>query len=201
LGKKADRFPIRGEVIYELAGTFEEDAPIKEANRWYPTLRRNSVMTNKRFTVCLAAVALAVLVLTAGIAAADVQSGTWKMNPGKSKYEGPTPKSATVKIESNEQEIRLDAQGIGANNQETHTQFQAKFDGKDYPATGLPAGDHVSVKRIDAHTIQVIMKQGSQALLTVTSVVSKDGKTRTSTYQGKDAQGREMHTVVVYDKQ
>ena len=157
-------------------------------------------MTARKFNVRVVGVVIAALVL-AGVAAADVQSGTWKMNPSKSKYEGPTPKSATVKIESSEQEIRLDAQGVGANDQATRTQFQAKFDGKDYPATGLPVGDHVSVKRIDAHKIQVIMKQGGQAVMTVTSVVSKDGKTRTSTYQGKDSQGHEVHTVVVYDKQ
>ena len=159
-------------------------------------------MTRRKFAVCLALCGV-VLILPAGIAAAagDVQSGTWKMNPAKSKYEGPAPKSATVKIESNGQEIRLDAQGVGANDQATHTQFQAKYDGKDYPATGLPVGDRVSVKRVNANTIQVTMKKDGAALLTVTSVVSKDGKTRTSTYSGKDAQGHDVHTVVVYDKQ
>jgi hypothetical protein len=34
----------------------------------------------------------------------------------------------------------------------------------------------------------------------VTSVVSKDGKTRTSTFRGKDGQGHAIHNVVVYDK-
>jgi len=37
--------------------------------------------------------------------------------------------------------------------------------------------------------------------MTVTSKVSADGKTRTSTFIGKDAQGRAVHNVVVYDKQ
>ena len=160
-------------------------------------------MTRRKLAVCLAALWGAVLVLGAGaaLAAGDVQSGTWKMNPAKSKYDGPPPKSATVKIESNPQEIRLDAQGVGANDQATHTQFQAKYDGKDYPATGLPVGDHVSVKRVNENTIQVTMKEDGAALMTVMSVVSKDGKTRTSTYSGKDAQGHDVHTVVVYDKQ
>ena len=64
-------------------------------------------MTRRKVAVCLAALWGAVLVLGAGaaLAAGDVQSGTWKMNPAKSKYEGPAPKSATVKIESNPQEI------------------------------------------------------------------------------------------------
>jgi hypothetical protein len=160
-------------------------------------------MSRGRVIAGLVSATFAMLVLAAGIAAAaaDAQSGTWKMNAAKSKYEGPAPKSATVKIESNGQEIRLDARGVGANDQATHTQFQAKYDGKDYPAEGLPVGDHVSVKRVDANTIQITMKKDGQGLMTVTSVVSKDGKTRTSTYQGKDAQGHEVHIVVVYDKQ
>ena len=159
-------------------------------------------MTRRKFAVCLAQCGI-VLILPAGIAAAagDVQSGTWKMNPAKSKFAGPTPKSATLKIECDEKHIKVDAQGVGANDQATRTQFDANFDGKDYPAIGLPVGDRVSVKRVNANTIQVIMKQNGQAVMTVTSVVSKDGKTRTSTYSGKDAQGHDVHTVVVYDKQ
>ena len=37
--------------------------------------------------------------------------------------------------------------------------------------------------------------------MTVHSVVSQDGKTRTSTFKGKDAQGNDVSNVVVYDKQ
>jgi hypothetical protein len=37
--------------------------------------------------------------------------------------------------------------------------------------------------------------------MTVTSTVSNYGKTRTSTFKGKDAQGRDVNNIVVYDKQ
>jgi hypothetical protein len=158
-------------------------------------------VTRGKLRACAASVAFALLVLVAGLAAADVQSGTWKMNPAKSKFAGPTPKSATLKIECDDKHIKVDAQGVGANDQATRTQFEANFDGKDYPGMGLPVGDRVSVKRVDANTIEVIMKQNGRALMTVTSVVSKDGKTRMSTYQGKNAQGEEVHTVVVYDRE
>ena len=45
------------------------------------------------------------------------------------------------------------------------------------------------------------MKKGDKVVMTVTSKVSKDGKTRTSTFIGKDAQGHDVRNVVVYDKQ
>lgn len=47
----------------------------------------------------------------------------------------------------------------------------------------------------------VTLKKGGQVVMTVTSKVSKDGKTRTSTFKGKDPQGNEVNNVVVLDKQ
>jgi uncharacterized protein YodC (DUF2158 family) len=97
--------------------------------------------------------------------------------------------------------MKVDSEGTDGNGNPTHVQFDAKFDGKEYPATGLPAGDSVSAKRINAATTQIIMKKDGQPVMTVTSVVSNDGKTRTSTFKGKDPQGHEVNNVVVYDKQ
>jgi hypothetical protein len=146
---------------------------------------------------------LVVFVFSPSTPASDVQSGTWKMNPAKSKYNpGPAPRSLTVRIESDENGFKLDSQGVDANGQPFHTHFEAKFDGKDYPAPGLPNGaDTVSVKRLNDYTIQSSQKKGGELLVTVTVVVSKDGKTRTSTYEGKDAQGHAVHQVVVYDRE
>jgi hypothetical protein len=159
-------------------------------------------MRMNRFAIFATTLLVAALALSVPAAAADQHSGTWKMNPAKSKYSpGPAPKSVTVKVDSDENGIKIDSQGTDGNGNPTHIQFDAKFDGKDYPATGLPYGDTVSVKRIDANTIQVTTKKGDQVVMTVTSKVSTDGKTRTSTFKGKDAQGRDVNNVVVYDKE
>ena len=150
------------------------------------------------FTVMLV-VALALCVTTA---IADQHSGTWKMDPAKSKYSpGPAAKSLTLKVESDAKGVKIDSEGIDGEGNPTHVQYDAKLDGKDYPVTGLPYGDMVVVKRIDANTIQTTIKKGDKVAMTVTSKVSADGKTRTSTFIGKDAQGRAVHNVVVYDKQ
>jgi hypothetical protein len=124
------------------------------------------------------------------------------MNPAKSKYSpGPAAKNITLTIEADDTHMKVDSEGTDGNGNPTHVQFDAKFDGKEYPATGLPAGDSVSAKRINAATTQIIMKKDGQPVMTVTSVVSNDGKTRTSTFKGKDPQGHEVNNVVVYDKQ
>ncbi|HXM91096.1 MAG TPA: hypothetical protein VN974_06090 [Candidatus Dormibacteraeota bacterium] len=152
--------------------------------------------------VVFTATLLVALALSVTVAVADQHSGTWKMNPAKSKYSpGPAAKNLTLKVDSDEKGVKIDSEGTDGEGNPTHVQYDAKFDGKDYPVTGIPYGDMVVVKRIDANTIQTTIKKGDQVVMTVTAKVSADGKTRTSTFKGKDAQGHAVHNVVVYDKQ
>jgi hypothetical protein len=159
-------------------------------------------MRTNRFVVFTTALLLVALALAVTTAAADQHSGTWKMNPDRSKYSpGPAPKNTTVKIEADDKGVKIDAEGTNADGSPLHVQYEAKFDGKDYPVTGVPYADTVSVKRVGADTIESTMKKGGQVVMTVTSKVSKDGKTRTSTFKGKDAEGHDVLNVVVSDKQ
>ena len=159
-------------------------------------------MRIKLFAPFATTLLLVALTLNVAAAAADQHSGTWKMNPAKSKYSpGPAPKSNTIKIDSDADNIKLSSDGIDAAGNPTHVEFTAKYDGKDYPITGVPNADTIALKRIDASTIESTSKKAGEVVMTVTSVVSKNGKTRTSTFKGKDAQGQDVNNVVVYDKQ
>jgi hypothetical protein len=159
-------------------------------------------MQIRRLAAFATTLLLLVLAVNVRAAAADQHSGTWKMNPAKSKYSpGPAPKSVTLKVDSDENNIKITADGTSADGSPTHVEYSAKFDGKDYPITGVPNADTVSVKRISATTIQSTSKKAGQVVMTVTSTVSKDGRTRTSTFKGKDPQGNDVNNVVVYDKQ
>jgi len=158
-------------------------------------------MRINRYAIFTATLLVAVA-LSVTSAAADQHSGTWKMNPAKSKYSpGPAAKNLALTVEADENSVKIDSQGTDGEGNPTHVQYDAKFDGKDYPVTGLSYGDMVTVKRIDANTIQTTIKKGDKVVMTVTSKVSDGGKTRTSTFKGKDAQGRAVNNVVVYDKQ
>src|SRR5260370_16744178 len=124
------------------------------------------------------------------------------MNPAVSKYRpGPTPKIVPLKVDADENSIKINADGTDADGSPTHVEYSAKFDGKDYPVTGLPYADTVSVKRIDTNTIQSTLKKANQVVMTVTSTVSNYGKIRTSTFNDNDPQGPDVNNVVVYDKQ
>jgi hypothetical protein len=159
-------------------------------------------MRMKRFGVLATTLVLVTLALSVAARAGDQHSGTWKMNPAKSTYNpGPAAKSVTLRIESDESNLKIDAEGTGGDGNPTHVEYNARFDGKDYPITGVPNADTVSVKRIDSNTVESTIKSAGQVVMTVRSTVSKDGNTRTSIFKGKDAQGRDVNNVVVYDKQ
>jgi len=152
------------------------------------------------FVILMTTLLIAPLVLSVA-ATADQHSGTWNMNPAKSKCSpGPTPRNVTVKVDCDENGIKLDAEGTNQDGTPTHVEYSAKFDGKDYPITGTYA-DTVSVKRIDTNTIQFHFKKDGQLMLIVTTTVSTDGKTKTSTFEGTDGQGHDINNIVVYDKQ
>src|SRR3984893_15160322 len=159
-------------------------------------------MRIKSLAVLAMTLLLVILALSVAARAADQHSGTWKMNPAKSRYTpGPAPKSITVSINSDSDNIKLTSDGIDASGNPTHVEYTAKYDGKDYPITGVPNADTIVLERPDPSTIKSTIKKGDQVVMTVTSVISKDGTTRTATFKGKNAEGQDVNNVVVYDKQ
>lgn len=147
---------------------------------------------------------LAVLLLSAvALWGADRHAGTWKINPAKSKFtkDHPAFKSLTLIIDEQTGGIVFDAKGEDPNGP-LHFHFNAEFDGKDYPTTGSPDGSNtVSVNRVDDSTIEITNKKDGKVTTRIRSVVSADGKTRTSTWTGPDSHGQQETWTVVFDKQ
>ena len=154
------------------------------------------------FVLLAITVVASVLVLGSIAQAADNQVGTWKLNVAMSKYSpGPAPKESTLTIESQPDGLKFTIHGIDSEGKTMHMEFSPKYDGKDYPATGLPNADTISLKKIDDYTIEIVTKKGGKPMMTATDVVSKDGKTRTSTRKGTNVKGQDVNNTIVYDKQ
>ena len=62
---------------------------------------------------------------------------------------------------------KVDANGTGADGKPMHIEFDAKFDGKDYPMIGVPWADTLTVKWIDADTPQIIQKKDGQVTMII----------------------------------
>lgn len=147
---------------------------------------------------------LAVLAVSVGLwAQQDPIIGTWKLNLAKSKFSpGPPPKSQIAKWEpSANNGLKLAFDIVDAQGNSTHGGYTANYDGKDYPYTGNPDADVVSMKRIDASTTDATWKKAGKVTRTARRVVSKDGKTLTVTLKGTNTQGQPVNDLTVYDKQ
>jgi len=159
-------------------------------------------MTDKIVSIFAMTALAAAPAIFAATASADEHSGTWELSPAKSKFSpGPAPRNLTERIVLDENSYKVEATGAAADRKPMHIEFNAKFDGKDYPISGVPWADVVAVKRIDSHTPQAIQKRAGKVTMTITCKVSTDGKTRTCTFKGKDEQGRNVNNVAVFDRQ
>ena len=135
--------------------------------------------------------------------AADPWIGTWTLNVAKSKYSpGPAPKSGALTIAASAGGgIHQTVDTVPATGAPIKWEITANFDGKDYPVKGNnPNSEMQSYKKIDARTYEVAAKRGGKPTLTTRVTISADGKTRTSTQTGTDAQGQKVNNVIVYER-
>ena len=155
-----------------------------------------------RVTIILAVGVLTVAVL-ATAQSKDPFVGTWRLNVAKSKYSpGPVPKSVTSTYEAAGQGYKVSVKNEPPSGPVQQYSYTSNLDGKDAPMTGNnPNADMIAVKRIDAHTLETVNKKGGKVTTTQKNVVSADGKTRTVTTTGTDAQGQKINNVGVFEKQ
>ena len=146
--------------------------------------------------------ALAICLVTATISLAQEPAmGTWKLNEAKSKLAPGNPKNNTVVYEAAGDSVKVTVDGTNSDGSAAHNEWTGKFDGADYPVTGDPTSDTRSYKKADAHTLDMTIKKGGKVTVTGQIVMSADGKSRTVTTSGTDAQGKKFKSVAVYDKQ
>jgi len=107
--------------------------------------------------------------------------GVWKLNPPKSHFShGDLPLSLVLTITSDGAGgIQYDSRNHLTDGSNGGASFHAKFDGKDYPVTGAPAYNMVSVRQINANTFNVKMKKDAQVIVDTTYTVARDGKSLT----------------------
>ena len=144
---------------------------------------------------------LALCFISAVVCFASPQLGTWKLNEAKSKLAPAAPKNHTVVYEAVGDDVKITVDGTDVAGKPTHNEWTGKFDGKDYPVVGDPNSDARSYTTVEGNTLEMTIKKGGKVTMTGRIAVSADGKTRTVTLNGTDAQGQNFTSTAVYDKQ
>src|SRR5579863_8913845 len=156
----------------------------------------------KRIVIFVTFVVLALLVSGVLLAQSNPFVGTWKLNTARSKFSpAPGPQSITRTFEAQGDGIKVSSEGTAADGGRIAYSYTANYDGKDnaVSGTGVPNGaDTIAIKRLSPNTTEGTLKKGGKVILTVRSVVSKDGKVMTLTGKGTDADGKAVGNVTVW---
>ena len=146
------------------------------------------------------AVAGAAVVAAAG--ATNPLIGTWTLNLEKSKFTpGPAPKSQTRTYAQSAQGTTLTVSGVAADGSAISQQSTFNYDGKDYPISGSPDYDAISLKKVNGSTAKAEMKLKGAVVGTTTRTISEHGKVLTLKTKAKNAKGADYDYVAVFDKQ
>lgn len=155
-----------------------------------------------RSPVC-AWVVVCLFVAVSGVIAQapDPFLGTWKLNTAKSTFTpGPAPQSGSVTFSAAATGFKGVIAGVNGKGEQTRWEYTGSYDGKDYPMTGNPDGDMISVKRVNANTVETTFKKAGKPTVTNTRTLSSDGKTMTVTTKGTNAQGQAVNNMQVFEK-
>jgi hypothetical protein len=148
-----------------------------------------------------ALVSLAVLLLAGAVClAANLQMGTWKLNEKKSKLGNGMAKNSTVVYQSMVFQTKVTIDGTDPDGKPLHSEWNGKFDGKDYSVKGDRTSDMRSYRKIDDRTMEFTVKHHGKLVASGRIVVAPDGKSRTVTATGTDPHGKKFKTIAVYNK-
>jgi hypothetical protein len=159
--------------------------------------QRNHRMLKTRIAVMAVVLSFA---MTVASLAANPQMGTWKLNEPKSKIAAGMGKNNTVTYEERKDKIKITVDGVDKNGKPTHSVWVGKFDGKAYPLKGSPSLNAVAYRTVNDRTNDITALKDGKVVWSGKITVAPDGKSRTVTINGTDANGKKFSSKAVYDK-
>ena len=150
--------------------------------------------------IAVVAVALSFLA-TAACFAANPHMGTWKLNEAKSKIPPEMGKNSTVVYSEAKDKVKVTIDGVDKDGKPTHSVWVGKFDGKAYPVKGNLSYNSVAYKVVNDRTNDITAMKDGKMMWTGRITVAADGKSRTVTINGTDADGKKFKGKAVYDKE
>lgn|SRR5262249_48593519 len=145
---------------------------------------------------------LIIIILLAG-AGLGQTTGTWKMNPEKSKHddEEPFPRSFVIRIEPHPEGETITVWRVTQEGQSETDSFIQRYDGKDRPFPREERFDSFNARKLEDGAIEVIFKKDGKVVFRQTRRLTADGQQMTIEYQLLSRTGRWLDRILVLEKQ
>ncbi len=128
--------------------------------------------------------------------------GTWKLNVDKSKWgKRDKPTQGDIQIEQHDPSFKYKGSVLNADGSDVRRfEFDGAIDGKSYPVSGPEGAGSITIKRVDANTIQShYASKDGKVTEDATTSISRDGKELTRRIHRKGPNG-DFTWTEVYDK-
>jgi hypothetical protein len=159
--------------------------------------QRNHPMIKTRIAVMAVVLSFA---MTVACFAANPHMGTWKLNEAKSKLVPGMGKNNTVTYAEQKDKIKITVDGVDKDGKPTHSVWVGQFDGKAYPLKGSSSLSAVAYRTVNDRTNDITALKDGKVVWSGKITVAADGKSRTVTINGTDANGKKFSGKAVYDK-
>jgi len=109
-------------------------------------------------------------------------------------------KNNTVTYAEQKDKIKITVDGVDKDGKPTHSVWIGKFDGKAYPLKGSSSLSAVAYRTVNDRTNDITAIKDGKVVWSGKITVAADGKSRTVTINGTDANGKKFSGKAVYDK-
>ena len=158
--------------------------------------------TLRNTLTALSVAAFAIGMGSTALAAGAAGDGNWKLNAQKSSFSpGPAPENLMTTFETSGDTVKWKSSRMGNDGKPAVATFEAKYDGKDYPVSGSPTADTVTLRRIDGRTTERVNKKAGRVVTTERREVAADGKSYVTTVTGTTSDGKPVNNRMVFDRQ
>ena len=129
--------------------------------------------------------------------------GTWTLNVERSIYNpGPPPyKRATYRIEPWKDGLKVVYDMVRPRGGVNHLEWTGRLDGMDYTVQGVEEFVTNAYRPLGDRAWEVILKIDGRMAAASQVTLSPDGQTMTTVTTGRNAQGAEVTTTTVYERQ
>jgi hypothetical protein len=132
---------------------------------------------------------------------ADRGIGKWRFRKDASTYEsGPGPKESTRQWVKDGDGVKFLHDGVSMEGKPFHTEFAAKYDGKQYPFQGGSLYNSVALFLRSADRVDQVFQLDGKVTVEATRTISPDGKRMTIDSRGTLPSGKRFRNLLIYDR-